>query len=307
MARKNLLKGLMEGTAEPQEGDASPARVDASRPRYNTGAIGVVSKSIADLKSRSVTEIDPDLIDSGGLQDRLDAGGIDELARAIRDYGQQVPVLLRPNPENPDRFQVVYGRRRVAALRALGATVKAMVRALDDRELVIAQGQENSARKDLTFIERANFARQMRDAGYDRKVICDALHTDKTLVSRMLSVADRIPVDLIEAIGAAPGMGRDRWMKLADSLGGQDMTSEALGDTSDARFEAVMAELNAPKPPALPPAAIKATDGADLATTDRKRGKTVLTLNTKSAPGFDDWLVENLARLHRDWQNSRGQ
>ena len=309
MARKNVLKGLMEEakTDEPP----APSRVDTARPRYTTGAIGAVSQSIAELKRRSVIEVDPRMIDNAGMRDRLDEDAdLAALAQSIRDYGQQVPVLLRPNPNDPERYEVVYGRRRVAALKALGEPVKAMVRVLDDRELVIAQGQENSARRDLSFIEKANFARQMRDAGYDRKVICAALHMDKTLISRMLSVADRVPEALIEAIGSAPSIGRDRWLEFAALLDGApgDKTALARGDSSDARFEAVMAGLKKPKPRSAAPdaKAVRGAGGAEIATAQRKGAKLVLTLDSKNSGGFDDWLVENLAEIHRSWKDRHG-
>jgi ParB family transcriptional regulator, chromosome partitioning protein len=44
------------------------------------------------------------------------------------------------------------------ALRDLGQPVRALVRDFDDAALVMAQGQENGARRDLSFIEKANFA-----------------------------------------------------------------------------------------------------------------------------------------------------
>ncbi len=310
MARKDILKGLMEA---PKTDGTPPARVDAAKPRYTTGAIGAVSQSIADLKRRSVIEVDPRLIDTAGLDDRLDAD--DDLAAlvdSIREYGQQVPVLLRPNPNDAERYQVVYGRRRVAALKQLGQPVKALVRVLDDRELVIAQGQENSARKDLTFIEKANFARQMRDGGYERKVICDALHMDKTLISRMLSVADRTPLPLIEAIGAAPGIGRERWLALADLLDQADTDGVvlAIGETSDKRFEAVMRGLGKAKQQKPKPAPVveklRSESGTEIARASRKAGKVVLTINSKNADGFDDWLVTHLAEIHRGWKDSNG-
>lgn len=306
MTRKNLLKGLMDAppatAAEPAE-----ARVDVTRPRYSSGAIGAVSQSISDLKSRAVQEIDPRMIDDAGLKDRLDeSGGLDELIRSIREYGQQVPVLLRPNPNDPERYQVVYGRRRVAALREIGQPVKALIRVLDDRELILAQGQENSARRDLSFIERVNFARQMRDMNYDRKVICDALHVDKTLISRMISVANRIPEPLITAIGAAPSVGRDRWMKLADHLAKSDVDTAiaaAQGDSSDARFDAVLTALTPANPPPAPPntTVLTAAGGKQLGQLRRSRGKAVLTLNTDQTDGFEDWLINNLQDLHTRW------
>lgn len=299
MARKNLMDGLMKGTGE------SPA---PSAPRYTKGAIGAVSRSIEELRRRSIIEVDARMIDHAGLVDRLDKDDPDlaGLIASIKAYGQQVPVLLRPNPNDAERYEVVYGRRRVAALKSLGQPVKALVRVLNDKDLVIAQGQENSARKDLSFIEKANFTRQMRDAGYERKSICDALSMDKTLISRMLSVVDRVPLSLIEAIGAAHGVGRDRWIDLAEKIGERDMVSAAKGTTSEARFDAVMAMLRTPKPAAVKSEPVESKTGAALATVTRTGGKVTLKL-AKDTQGFDDWLVQNLSAIHRDWENQRGE
>ncbi|OYU37755.1 MAG: plasmid partitioning protein RepB [Pseudorhodobacter sp. PARRP1] len=307
MARKDVLIGLL----------ATPAPSAAAPPRAQKGAIGAVSRSIADLKARSVIELDPDLIEAGGLQDRLESDAVDDsaLARSIGEYGQQVPVLVRPHPDHEGRFQIVYGRRRVLAMRALGQPVKALVRDLDDRALVLAQGQENTARRDLSFIEKANFARQLQEAGYDRKVICDALSVDKTLASRMLSVAGRLSPALIEAIGAAPSVGRDRWLALADLVeAGGDGVAAAVGETSDARFQAVWDHLSQPKAgatalprpaPQVPPRVVLAMGGAPLA--EATLGTTTMTLKLRLAQtaGFEDWLLDNLPALLRDWQNGK--
>lgn len=303
MARKDLLKSLMTGGDSPAP---SPAPAQAQRP--TKGAIGAVSQSIADLRNRSVIDVPPDLIDHAGVRDRLDTDseGIAELAESIREYGQQVPVLLRHSPNVEGRYDVVYGRRRVAAMRLIGQPVKAMVRDLSDRDLVIAQGQENAARKDLSFIEKANFARTMRDDGFDRKVICDALKIDKTLISRMLSIADAVPQELIRAIGAAPGIGRDRWAVLAGRVGNrplQQLLPLASADSSDARFEAVLGGVSQRQTPAparaKPPLA--GADGAALGAVTRSAKATTLTFDRGSASGFDDWLIENMAEIHRDW------
>lgn len=328
MARKNLLKGLMdEATKAPAPPDETETRVDPARPRYKGGAIGAVSQSIADLKSRSVIEIDPHMINAGGLPDRLDDNEADHqaLVTSIRESGQQVPILVRPHPEKEGRYQIVYGRRRVLALRDIGQPVKALVRDLDDHEVVLAQGQENAARKDLSFIEKVNFARQMRELGYDRKAICSALHIDKTLISRMLSVADRIPFDIIEVVGAAPSVGRDRWLALADAFDASSLSvdeSIALvnlsGDTdnSDKRFETLSDVLNRR---ASPPVAKKAAapikadqplldaSGARLGKVTRKEKTTVLTLNVEGSGGFDLWLADNIAEIHRRWKTTGGE
>lgn len=302
MARKDLLKNLL-GAAP-----SSPAPL-AAPPRATKGAIGAVSQSIADLRNRSVIEVPSDMIDHAGLRDRLDEDpdGIAALAESMREYGQQVPVMLRHSPNTEGRYEIVYGRRRVAAMKLLGQPVKAMVRALNDRDLVIAQGQENAARKDLSFIEKANFARNMREGGFDRKVICDALHIDKTLISRMLSIADAIPPALLDAIGAAPGIGRDRWMTLGTRI--KDMPpapliAAATGDSSDARFEAVLAHVSVKPKPAQKPQ-LTGANGAPLGEVTRNTRATTLSISRDKADGFDDWLIANIDEIHRNWLASR--
>lgn len=303
MARKDLLKGLMGDAPAEASAETHPATL----PRYTRGAIGAVGQSIADLKSRALTEVPADLIDNAGIRDRLDEdrAGIEALKDSIREYGQQVPVLLRHSPNFEGRYDVVFGRRRVKALRELNMPVKAMVRDLNDRDLIIAQGQENTARKDLSFIEKANFAAQMAKAGYDRKVICNALSIDKTVISRMLSVTDAIPEAVIRAIGAAPTAGRDRWLALADKardVAARDLIAAAQGADSDTRFTAVLASLMAPKAAPLAPVTLHGSDGKPLGQTLKKKGKTVIELSGEGR-AFADWLVDHLTELHRDWLN----
>lgn len=304
MARKDLLKGLMQGDSLPE--DSAPPL-----PRYSRGAIGAVSRGIDDLKQRAIHDVPADMIDHAGLRDRLDedAAGIEALKDSIREYGQQVPVLLRHHPNIEGRYEVVYGRRRVAALRGLGLPVKAMVRHLDDRALVIAQGQENSARKDLSFIEKALFAQGMTRQGYDRKVVCDALMIDKTVLSRMLTVADALPHRLITAIGSAPSIGRDRWLGMAQRVRGADLESAiaaAKGADSDARFEAVSLALTPTRPPAPVPAQIIDSNGKRIAEIRGSARKTVIEL-TGEGREFGEWLAHNLQEIHRNWLKDKGQ
>ncbi|MEM7188424.1 MAG: plasmid partitioning protein RepB [Pseudomonadota bacterium] len=326
MARKNLLEGLMEAPAP----NAAPARANpkaqprletkAMRPRSAKGAIGAVGQQIADLKSRAVIELDPGLIRGGGLEDRLSDDDADDvrLRASIQTYGQQVPVLVRPHPDEDGAYQIVYGRRRVLATRDLGLKVKALVRDLDDQALVLAQGQENTARRDLSFIEKAHFARQLRDGGYDRKVIADAINADATEISRFLSVADRIPAGVLRAIGSAPGIGRARWMKLADAMEADGtMEREACnlcpGNTSEEKFEALLkavtiVERRAKEARAKTrkrqsesrPRVLTGVQGQTVGQVRTQGAKTVITLGGRD--GFAEWLVENMQDLHKRWR-----
>lgn len=66
MARKNLLQGLLGNSV------SVPAE-NAVSPRMARGAIGAISRSVAELQARALMEIDAELIDAGGVHDRLEA------------------------------------------------------------------------------------------------------------------------------------------------------------------------------------------------------------------------------------------
>lgn len=300
MARKNLLSGLM---AAPPADDTSAGDPPTLPVRRSSGAIGAVGKSFADMRANAVIEIPADMIDGAGLTDRLGPDPEQEaLMASLQEYGQQVPVLVRHSPNYEGRYDIVYGRRRVAALRALHLKVRAMVRDLPDRQLIVAQGQENTARRDLSFIEKANFARQMAEMSFDRKVICDALNLDKTVVSRMLAVTDAVPVPLIRAIGAAPSTGRDRWTGFARSLRDPDAAALATQgiEDSDARFEAALATTRkAPAPKA-------GTEQRAWGRVSRGTRGTTIALSREEGP-FADWLLTRLDDLHARWATDQNR
>uniref|UniRef100_UPI001D0E2864 ParB/RepB/Spo0J family partition protein n=1 Tax=Klebsiella pneumoniae TaxID=573 RepID=UPI001D0E2864 len=77
-----------------------------------------------------------------------------------------MPILVRPHPTIDGRYQVAYGHRRLVAVRQLGFKVKAVIRELSDDQLVVSQGQENNARTNLSYIERALFASRLEDRSF---------------------------------------------------------------------------------------------------------------------------------------------
>lgn len=316
MARKGIL--TTDTGAPPRRTPVAPA------PR---GAVGALQNSLTKLQENAVQEIDPHHIHQAGVSDRLgnDTQADDALRESLRTYGQQVPVLVRPRDGEPGHYDIVYGRRRVLAMRDLGLPVKAMVRQLDDHALVLAQGQENTARQDLSFIEKASFAAQLDALDYDRQTIAAALSMDLPMVSRMLKVGRAFSVDFLVQIGSAPGIGRDRWMKLVAAMedpGVRERIEARLPalvsqPTSDARFEQVLAwAIGAPAPkaarPPAPPARKVTTDaGIALAKVKRNDAGVTLTIPRGDAPEFSNWVdaeAETLIKeLYDRWLNTRSE
>lgn len=186
-------------------------------------------------------EIDPASIDPSPFADRFeqDDAAFEALKQSMATHGQEIPVLLRPSPLAPGRYQTAYGHRRIRAARALGRPVRALVRTIDDDALVIAQGLENSAREDLSFIERAVFALRLEEGGRARAVIQQALAIDRAEASKLIAVARAAPPDLVRAIGKAPRIGRGRWQAFAEALADRAGVKRALTAAAAPSFAAL--------------------------------------------------------------------
>jgi len=321
MARKNLLEGLL-----PQKlSDDNSAPEETQMPEHassafsHKGAIGAVSRSIQQLKSSSVTEIEPDLIDEPFISDRLEESdeSFAEFASQIKEHGQQVPILVRPHPEKEGRYQVAYGRRRLRAVKQAGKLVKAAVRTLTDDELVVAQGQENNARQDLSYIEKALYAVQLEGRGFKRDVIMSALAIDKAALSHLISTAEKIPDDIIRKIGSAPKAGRDRWVKVAGYMTEDDKIS-AVRDLlngelkelpSDERFVRVFQFLK-PLPKnkkAVPVKSWRSKDNSVSFSMNRKAKKTSVEFAEANAVDFADFISTRLDSLFDEFEQSKKQ
>jgi len=324
MARKNLLIGLT--SPELPAGNSSPdSKIDplkATPPHLGImgtrGAIGAVTRSIEQLRAQSVIEIAPDQIDPSFIADRLEtsAESHNSLLESIREHGQQVPVLVRPHPESEGRYQIAYGRRRLRAVAELGLRVRAIVKPLTDQQLVVAQGQENSARTDLSFIEKALFAARLEESGYARETIMAALSVDKTGLSRLISSAVKIPRDVIEAIGAAPRAGRDRWIELAARLESAVALGEAralIADkgfaekSSDERFDLVLGASAAKRAKGSRPMIWKAADGTRVAKIKDDPRQMTLAIDKNATGSFGAYLIEQLPEIYAAFKRREDQ
>ena len=109
---------------------------------------------------------------------------------------------------------------------------------MDEVAHVIAQGQENTRRKDYSFIEKALFARRLIQLGHSKDVAKASLSVDDTLLSRMLSVTEVIPSDVVEGIGAARTIGRDRWEDFKKLFNGPKSVDQARKIVASEEFAA---------------------------------------------------------------------
>ncbi|MGV3551045.1 plasmid partitioning protein RepB [Rhizobium sp.] len=274
--RKNSLKALFGDATQPSSdglltavnsNGAAPETKSANDagsppPRAASGAVKAMGLSLSSITREAeearalrqalelgerVLSLDTAHVSSSFVSDRLTEEERDDedflaLMESIRESGQHAPILVRPHPDKPEHYQVAYGHRRLRAARRLGQQVKALVRPLTDDELVLAQGKENAERRNLSFIERALFAKALGERGFDRKIVGEALAIQKSELSRLLQVAEAVPERFIRSIGPAPKAGRERWMALGQYFADKASVIKAEDETGSERFRAATSD-----------------------------------------------------------------
>ncbi|MDQ0456498.1 plasmid partitioning protein RepB [Rhizobium paknamense] len=342
--RKNELRALFSDPApapaapsvDARQTDAQPSAPAsdvpvAQPPRSASGAIKAMGLTLSSItreaeearvlrqaleEGERVVSLETDRIDGSFISDRLSDQERDDpdfltLVDSIRESGQQVPILVRRHPGDAERYQVAYGHRRLNAAKRLGIAVKALIRPLSDDELVLAQGKENAERRNLTFIERALFAKALSDRGFDRKVIGDALSVQKSELSRLIQVAESVPDRFARAVGPAPKAGRERWMALGQLLAseqGQEKAADVIasdlfrGAATDERFQMLFERLSQKK-------AVEKSEGDDIRGPDGKvfarfgrQGRRIrIEFLAEADPGFVEHFADRMAAAYREF------
>lgn len=337
--RKNALDSLFSG------GGMAGMVADASapRPRLSSGAIGAAEINLIkderdklreELKnlntqmasSVNVVDLDPELVQPSFVADRMEVAfdpAFEALKESISETGQQVPILVRPNPEGDGSYQIAYGHRRWRACKALGITVRGVIKELSDEELLVAQGQENHERKDLSFIETCLFVYRLAQ-DYPQTLIVKAIGKDKSLVSKLRKLAATMPEEFLRTVGPAPKIGRPRWEEMASFFEEGKLSAahqkavNSLFDLesfqelqSDDRFAEVLQVLQE-----TPADGVRPRENNDIAVAAHTRkGKSsewlgdrhvlvkhnakgaTFAVDTKAKPGLDEFLLRELPAL----------
>lgn len=305
-----------------------------------TGSMMATNRALRSAReavdSHHVWELDPALVEDERHSDRLDPHDVQDLQASIEQNGQAVPILVRRHPTESDRYLLVYGRRRLEAIKSSERVekVRALIANLDDSAALRAHVSENTGRRDLSYIERALFACALLDSGYGTQAqVAEILNVTRSAMSMAVSIARAIGTDLARAIGPAQGIGRPRWEALAKEIGTasadaheltevavearkraaekpQEGAEEPLPDPSLIAFEAVARHLkkagSKPRATKSGSAAKKIVIAGREAGTVRKTA-TGLRLDIKNVDdAFADWLERQaqdvVQELHARWK-----
>lgn len=191
----------------PYTADTVPARSRGSRGRTGVPAVDGAPPAPGASPSAALDEltgsgarvrhgdvalelIDPDPRNPEHRWDTID----EDLAGSIETLGVLTPVLLRPNPDVPQRWLLIAGHRRVVHARHVGLVEipAVLLPPVDDLGALRRLLTENLHREDLSFTEQARLVQGFLDLGVEEKDLPGELHKSPEWVRSRRAVA-RLP------------------------------------------------------------------------------------------------------------------
>lgn len=199
----------------------------------------------------------------------FDEGALEELAASIQARGIIQPLIVRPDPREPGRYEIVAGERRWRAAQKAGLSeVPVLVRDYGDQELLEIAIIENVQRADLNAIDEGAAYRALIDRfGHSQEQVAAALGKSRSHVAnqmRLLSlpreVQELVIAQKVSAGHVRPLIGHPKAAELARRIAERGLSArdaerlakapEAKGAPraqtgKDADTRAVEAELSA--------------------------------------------------------------
>ena len=152
-------------------------------------------------ENHKVQEIPLELIDrpSRPIRESIDPEQVRELAESIKEIGLQQPIIVIPINS---RYKVVAGDRRLLAHKIINEkTIKAIVKDLTEKEIVIIRATENLQRADLNPIEEARIYSDLKEKhGMTRHEIAKKMGKSPPHIESRLKLLE-LPEKLQDAVG----------------------------------------------------------------------------------------------------------
>ena len=126
-----------------------------------------------------------------------------ELAQSIKENGLLQPLLVRPVPVMPGKYELVVGERRLRAVQSLGWTeVPAVTRNVDDDTLLVLALVENLQREALNPLEEAEgYQVLMEKHGLSHARIGRSVGKSRSTVANMVRLL-QLPASVLRHVAA---------------------------------------------------------------------------------------------------------
>lgn len=150
-------------------------------------------------KPRQDKPIPIEFLGPGRFQPRrhFDDDSLGELIQSVKEKGILQPLLVRRNPDDNTRYEIIAGERRWRAAQAAGLhDVPVLVRDFTDREALEVSLIENIQRQDLNPLEEAEgYRRLMEEFEHTQEELAKALGKSRSHIAntvRLLALPDSV-------------------------------------------------------------------------------------------------------------------
>lgn len=142
-----------------------------------------------------------DAIEPSPYQMRKEFADLEDLAATIRQHGFTSRIRVRPHPTEPDRYQLVYGERRLRAAKLAGlSTIPCDAAPHTDEELREIGLTENLQRQDLKPLEEARaFQVALDEWGYSMRTLAERIGKSKGYIQNRMELL-RAPQDVQQMV-----------------------------------------------------------------------------------------------------------
>jgi ParB family chromosome partitioning protein len=186
----------------------------AKKARLGKGLGALLGEYLDEAPNREAQLVDVKSIGPNPQQPRKTflAEELAELAQSIQENGLLQPLLLRPAPRDPGKYELVAGERRLRAVQKLGwKQVPAVTREVDDDALLVLALVENLQREALNPMEEAEGYQALMDKhGLSHAQIGHSVGKSRSTVANMVRLL-QLPAPLrgyVEAGSLTSGHAR---------------------------------------------------------------------------------------------------
>ena len=122
----------------------------------------------------------------------FDDSSLNDLVDSIREKGVLQPLLVRPNPDNKNSYEIIAGERRFRASKKAGLTqVPVIVKEFDDKNALEIALIDNLQREDLNPLEEARaYVRLLKEFNYTQEELARVVGKSRSYVANMMRLLE---------------------------------------------------------------------------------------------------------------------
>lgn len=264
------------------------------------------AEELVTVPGARLARLDPNDIVPNAVQPRsvFDPDDLAELVHSVREFGVLQPIVVRPHPDQPGKYELVMGERRLRATKAAGLdTIPAVVKDTANEDMLRDALLENLHRSQLNPLEEASAYQQLlADFGITQEELANRIGRSRPQISntlRLLKLPE--PVQLRVAAGVLTAGHARAILSVGDAAEMQRFADKIVNEELSVRAAESIASQEPKAAARVKPSAGKRRDFLDdLATRlgDRLNTRVKIALGARKGQiSIDFATVQDLRRI----------